>query len=86
MQNGLYDVNWKIKKKKKIDQKNIKQKPLCVYCFLVKQKKLFGQLNNRNYILMSWCKIVVYVYNYNVTKYFIVYTYILYKSSIQHEK
>ena len=44
MQNGLYDVNWKIKKKK-IDQKNIKQKPLCVYCFLVKQKKLFGQLN-----------------------------------------
>ena len=44
MQNGLYDVNWKIKKKK-IDQKNIKQKPLCVYCYLVKQNKLFGQLN-----------------------------------------
>ena len=52
----------------------------------MKQKKFFGQLNNSNYILMSWYKIVVYVYNYNVTKYFIVYTYILYKSSIQHEK
>ena len=44
MQNGSYNVNCRIKKL--MDQKNMKQKMLCVFCFLVKRKNLFGQPNN----------------------------------------
>ena len=44
MQNRSYDVNCRIKKV--MDQNNIKRKTLYIYCFLVKPKKLFEQLNN----------------------------------------
>ena len=42
-QNGSYDANCRIKKV--MHQRNIKQNILCVYCFLVKRKKLSGQPN-----------------------------------------
>lgn len=43
MQNGWYDVNRRIKKV--MDENSIKQKILCIYCFLVARKKLLGQPN-----------------------------------------